>query len=63
MYCLFAYIYNNVYLGRFPFVFQKESFWIVKGLLLECKTNPFGMQKDPFWNVKGVLLIVWQISL
>lgn len=56
------YIYNNVYLGRFPFVFQKESFWVVKGLLLECKTNPFGMQKDPFWNVKGVLLVMWQIS-
>lgn len=50
------YIYNNVYLGRFPFVFQKESFWVVKGLLLECKTNPFGMQKDPFWNAKGPLL-------
>lgn len=49
-------------LGRFPFVFQKESFWVVKGLLLERKTNPFGMQKDPFWNVKGVLLLMWQIS-
>lgn len=52
-----------MYLGRFPFVFQKESFWVVKGLLLECKTNPFGMQKDPFWNVKGVLLKMWQILL
>lgn len=47
----------------FPSVFQNESFWVVKGLLLERKTNPLGMQKDPFWNVKGVLLIMWQILL
>lgn len=63
MLCLIAYIYNNVYLWCFPFVFQKDSFWVAKGLVLGCKRTRFGMQKDPFWNVKGVLLIVWQISL
>ena len=35
---------------------QKESFWSVKGVLLESKRGPFGMQKESFWRVKGALL-------
>ena len=36
-------------------VFQKDSFWLAKGLVLMSKRTRFGMQKDPFWNAKGVL--------
>ena len=36
-------------------IFQKESFWLSKGLVLECKRTPFELQKDSFWNAKGLL--------
>ena len=36
-------------------IFQKDSFWSVKGLVLECKRTPFELQKDSFWNAKGLL--------
>ena len=29
---------------------QKESFWRVKGVLLEGKRSPFGGQKESFWK-------------
>ena len=44
-------------------VFQKDSFWLAKGLVLECKRTRFGMQKDPFWSAKGVLLEVYSLKL
>ena len=37
-------------------VFQKDSFWLAKGLLLACKRTRFDEQKDSFWNAKGPLL-------
>ena len=33
---------------RSPFGLQNESFWVLKGVLLQCKTSPFGTQKDSF---------------
>ena len=52
LFCIYAmpdclYIIMGI-VGRFPFAFQKESFWVAKGLVLECKRIRFGMQKDPF---------------
>ena len=29
-------------------IFQKDSFWLSKGLVLECKRTRFGLQKDSF---------------
>ena len=28
--------------------FQKESFWVSKGVLFECKRSPFRVQKESF---------------
>ena len=39
-----------------PSVFQKESFWLAKRVLLMSKTSPFGEQNESFWSAKGVLL-------
>ena len=36
--------------------FEKESFWIVKRVLLVSKRGPFEGQKDNYWKAKGVLL-------
>ena len=36
--------------------FQKESFWVAKGVLFECKRSPFEVQKGSFSSAKGVLL-------
>ena len=36
--------------------FQKESFWVAKGVLFECKRSPFEVQKGSFSGAKGVLL-------
>ena len=36
--------------------FQKDSFWLAKGLVLRCKRTPFTQQKDYIWRPKGVLL-------
>ena len=36
--------------------FQKDSFWLAKGLVLHCKRTPFTQQKDYIWRAKGVLL-------
>ena len=33
---------------RTPFRLQKDSFCLLKGLLLQCKCSPFATQKDPF---------------
>ena len=47
--------------------FEKESFWLPKGVLLPSKRSPFTMQKDSFYNAKGALLFLannrrgWQI--
>ena len=38
--------------------FEKESFWLPKGVLLPSKRSPFTMQKDSFCNAKGVLLFL-----
>ena len=35
---------------RSPFVFQNESFYSPKGVLLHSKTNPFASQKDYIFN-------------
>ena len=43
-------------------VFQKDSFWLAKGFVLECKRTRFGMQKDPFWSAKGVLLEMYSLK-
>lgn len=43
----------HVIAKRSPFAFQKGSFCIVKGLLLQSKTNPFALQKDSFWKPGG----------
>ena len=37
-------------------VFQKESFWVAKGVLLLFKRSPFTVQKGSFYNAKRVLL-------
>ena len=39
-----------------PSVFQKESFWLAKRVLLRCKRSPFDEQNESFWRAKGVLL-------
>ena len=36
---------------RSPFALQNESFYPLKGVLLQCKRSPFGRQKDSFLNV------------
>ena len=36
--------------------FQKESFYLPKGVLLHPKRSPFALQNEPFCNPKGVLL-------
>ena len=36
--------------------FEKESFWVVKRVLLVSKRGPFEGQKDNYWKAKGVLL-------
>ena len=43
----------HVIAKRSPFAFQKGSFCIVKGLLLQSKTTPFASQKAPFWKPGG----------
>ncbi len=43
-------------------VFQKDSFWLAKGLVLESKRTRFGMQKDPFWSAKGVLFEMYSFK-
>ena len=43
----------HVIAKRSPFAFQKGSFCIVKGLLLQSKTTPFADQKDSFWKPGG----------
>ena len=42
---------------RGPFALQKGSFYLPKGLLLDCKRTPFTHQKDPFCKPKGVLFV------
>ncbi len=42
--------------------FQKDSFWLAKGLVLMSKRTPFGVQKDSFWNAKGVLLEMYSFK-
>lgn len=37
------------------YIFEKESFWLSKGVLLVCKRTPFAPQKDSFCNAKGLL--------
>ena len=46
----------HVIAKRSPFAFQKGSFCIVKGLLLQSKTTPFASQKDSFCFLKVFLL-------
>ena len=46
----------HVIAKRSPFTFQKGSFCIVKGLLLQSKTTPFASQKDSFCILKVFLL-------
>ena len=38
--------------------FEKESFWLPKGVVLLTKRSPFTMQKDSFYNAKGALLFL-----
>ena len=38
--------------------FEKESFWVSKGVVLLTKRSPFTMQKGSFYNAKGVLLFL-----
>ena len=38
--------------------FEKESFWVSKGVVLPSKRSPFTMQKDSFYNAKGALLFL-----
>ena len=47
----------HVIAKRSPFAFQKGSFCIVKGLLLQSKTNPFAVQKDSFWK-PGIFMLL-----
>ena len=35
--------------------FEKESFWVAKGVLLVSKRSPFEGQKDNYWKAKGVV--------
>ena len=35
---------------RSPFDVYKESFWHLKGVLLQGKTSPFEQQKDYIWK-------------
>ena len=44
-----------IYKGK-TMVFQKDSFWLAKGLVLMSKRTRFDEQKDSFWNAKGPLL-------
>ena len=37
-------------------VFEKESFWVAKRVLLVSKRSPFEGQKDNYWKAKGVHL-------
>ncbi len=50
-----------IYKGK-TMVFQKDSFWLAKGLLLMSKRTRFGMQKDPFWSAKGVLFEMYSFK-
>ena len=47
----------HVIAKRSPFAFQKGSFCIVKGLLLQSKTTPFASQKDSFWK-SGIFMLL-----
>ena len=42
--------------------FQKDSFWLAKGVVLMSKRTRFGMQKDPFWSAKGVLFEMYSFK-
>ena len=37
-------------------LFEKDSFWLSKGVLLVCKRTRFAPQKDSFCNAKGLVL-------
>ena len=53
---------NNGFTREKTTVFQKDSFWLAKGLVLMSKRTRFGMQKDPFWSAKGVLFEMYSFK-